>query len=49
MASQRNRKTIAHALISTVPIAVRAEPECRSDSNIRTQGCAKPGCQRHAT
>ena len=36
----RNRKTIAYALISAVPITVRAEPECRSDSNIRTQGCA---------
>ena len=45
----RNRKTIAYALISTVPITVRAELECRSDSNIRTQGCAKPECQCHAT
>ena len=45
----RNRKTIAYALISTVPITVRAEPECRSDSNIRTQGCTKPECQCHAT
>ena len=45
----RNRKTIAYALISKVPIAVRAEPECQSDSNIRTQGCAKPECQCHAT
>ena len=45
----RNRKTIAYALISTVPIIVRTEPGCRSNSNIRTQGCAKPECQCHAT
>ena len=45
----RNRKTIAYALISKVPITVRAAPDRRSDSNIRTQGCAKPECQCHAT
>ena len=45
----RNRKAIAYALLYTMPITVRAEPECRSDSNVRTQGCAKPECQCHAT
>ena len=45
----RSRKSKAYALISTVSIAVRAEPECRSYSQIRTQGCAKPEWQCHAS
>ena len=44
-----NRKIVAYALISTVPITVRAESVFRSNSNIRTQGCAKPEYQCHAT
>ena len=47
--TSQNRKTVAYALILTVPITVRAEPVCRSNRNIRTQGCAKPEYQCHAT
>ena len=47
--TSQNRKTVAYALISTVPIKVLTEPVCPSNFNIRTQGCAEPENQCHDT
>ena len=47
--TSQNQKTVAYALGSTVPITVHAESVCRSNSDIRTQGFAKPKYQCHAT